>query len=175
MKLLLHICCSCCFAYPYQKYKQNGVELTGYWYNPNIHPFTEYRRRLESLKKFAEENHLSIAYDESYDLAEFLRGALRNLDDRCGICYISRLRKAASYAKEKGFDSFSTTLLVSPHQNHALVKDAGETVANEIGVSFYYQDLREGFGKSREISKEKGLYSQKYCGCIFSEKERYLA
>lgn len=173
MKLLLHICCSCCLTYPYRKYKQDGIELTGYWYNPNIHPFIEYHNRLESLKKFAKDSSLPIIYDESYDIEEFLRGALKDLDNRCGNCYVLRLKKTASFAKERGFDFFSTTLLISPHQNHQLIKEIGEKIADEASIGFYYQDLREGFKESKEITKEKGLYSQKYCGCIFSEKERY--
>lgn len=149
--------------------------MTGYWYNPNIHPYTEYRNRLESLKKFADGSSFPIMYDESYELEKFLQGALKDLDNRCHNCYVLRLTKTAECAKEKGFDSFSSTLLISPYQKHKLIKEIGEKIAGEIGVSFYYKDLRPNFQEGKKIAKEKGLYSQKYCGCIFSEKERYLS
>ena len=175
MKLLLHICCSCCLTYPLEKYKRSRFDLVGYWYNPNIHPFTEYHKRLQSLKKFAKSNSFPVIYDESYELEEFLGGALKDLDNRCHSCYILRLTKTAEYAKENGFDFFSTTLLISPYQKHQLIKEVGEKIADEAGLGFYYKDLRPNFRESKNIAREKGLYSQKYCGCIFSEKERYLS
>lgn len=174
MKLLLHICCSCCLTYPFEKYKQNGVDLVGYWYNPNIHPYTEYRNRLEALREFAKNSSFPVIYNNSYELERFLGGALRDLENRCYNCYLLRLEKTAKYAKEKRFDFFSTTLLISPHQKHELIKEVGEKIADEVGVDFYYDDLREGYDQARKMTREKGLYSQKYCGCIFSEKERYL-
>ncbi|HEX9916739.1 MAG TPA: epoxyqueuosine reductase QueH [candidate division Zixibacteria bacterium] len=174
MKLLLHICCSCCLTYPFEKYKKNGVDLVGYWYNPNIHPYTEYRNRLKALKGFAKDVSFPVTYDESYELEKFLKGAMKDLNNRCLNCYLLRLEKTAKHAKEKGFDFFSTTLLISPHQKHKLIKEVGEKIADEVGVDFYYDDLRKGYDQARKMTREKGLYSQKYCGCIFSEKERYL-
>ena len=175
MKLLLHICCSCCLTYPFEKYKQNGIDLVGYWYNPNIHPYTEYRNRLEALRGFAKDNSLMVIYDQSYELEDFLKSALKDLGNRCHNCYTLRLKKTAVYAKENGFDFFSTTLLISPHQKHKLISEIGEKTANEVGVGFHYDDLRVGYDQAKKMTKEKGLYSQKYCGCIFSEKERYLS
>lgn len=172
--MLLHICCSCCLGYPLKTYRQSGYDLVGYWYNPNIHPFLEYQKRLLSLKDFAKDNSLPVIYDESYELEQFLKGALQDMENRCLGCYGLRLRKTAEYARKNGFDCFSTTLLISPHQEHNKIKELGEKMAQEMKVNFHYDDLRPNFKETKRIAMEEGLYSQKYCGCIFSEKERYL-
>ncbi len=174
MKMLLHICCSCCLTYPLRKCIQDGYDLIGYWYNPNIHPYAEYRKRLQSLASFARNNSFPVVYDQSYELEKFLQGVLKDLEGRCLYCYAMRLRKTAQYAREEGFDLFSTTLLVSPYQKHEKIKALGEEIGQEVGVEFLYDDLRPNFKDTKRAAREEGLYSQKYCGCIFSEKERYL-
>lgn len=172
MKLLLHACCGPCSIYPL-KVLEKEMELTGYFFNPNIHPYTEWRARRDSLGGFAADTGLSVIFDEEYLLEEFIRGVVNQEDKRCVFCYEMRLRRTALMARENSFDAFTTTLLVSPYQKHDLIKEVGETIAGEIGVKFLYRDFRPGYKEATISSKQLGMYRQKYCGCIYSEKERY--
>jgi epoxyqueuosine reductase len=174
MRVLLHICCANCAIYPLQQLRGRGDAVAGYFFNPNIHPYQEYQKRLESLKRYSEIEGLEVICRDEYLLEEFLKNVSHRVDQRCGYCYTVRLEAAAREAKEKGFDQFSTTLLQSAHQNHALIRETGERIGREIGIPFYYEDFRPGWRKGLEVSKAMGLYRQQYCGCIYSEKERYL-
>jgi predicted adenine nucleotide alpha hydrolase (AANH) superfamily ATPase len=145
--------------------------VTALFYNPNIHPYTEYKNRMEALEKYAQIKGTRVIYKD-YDMENYLRGALASAD-RCEFCYSLRLAEAAKTARQFGFDAFTTTLLISPYQKHELLARTGEKIANEYGVKFYYEDFREGYRESRELARALELYMQKYCGCIFSEKERY--
>jgi len=174
MKILLHICCANCAIYPLERMEEKGDEVVGYFFNPNIHPYQEYQRRLDALKQYSERVGLEVFYRDEYLLEEFLRNVSHRVEERCQYCYSVRLETTAREAKNKAFDGFSTTLLQSTHQNHALIKETGERVAQEIGIPFYYEDFRQGWKKGVEVSKAMGLYRQQYCGCIYSEKERYL-
>ncbi len=173
MRILVHICCAPCFTYPHKRLVEGGHEVTGFFYNPNIHPYSEYKNRMQSLEKYAELKGTRVIYKNDYDLERFLRGAL-DAEDRCRFCYTWRLGEAAKTASSLGFDAFTTTLLISPYQKHEMLVEAGEKAADEHGIGFYYEDFREGYRESRDIAKGLELYMQKYCGCIFSEKERYL-
>lgn len=173
MRILVHICCAPCFTYPHKRLNEKGHEVTGFFYNPNIHPYSEYKNRLDSLEKYAQIKATRVIYKHDYDLEGYLRGAL-NAQDRCGFCYALRLTEAAKTASTLGFDAFTTTLLISPYQKHEMLAEAGEKAADEYAIDFYYEDFREGYRESRELARNLGLYMQKYCGCIFSEKERYL-
>jgi hypothetical protein len=174
LKILLHICCANCAISPLQGLTEEGHEVTGYFFNPNIHPYQEYQRRLETLKQFSEKTGLTVIYRDEYLLEEFLRNTSHRVDQRCGYCYQVRLEATAKEAKERGFDQFTTTLLESTHQDHRLIKETGETVSKETGIPFYYKDFRKGVRNGVQISKAMGLYRQQYCGCIYSEKERYM-
>ena len=174
MRVLLHICCANCAINPIQQLQGRGDGVVGFFFNPNIHPYQEYRKRLEALKHYSEKTGLDFILRDEYLLEEFLRNVSHRVDDRCRYCYRVRLEATASEAKEKGFERFSTTLLESSHQNHALIKETGEEVAKEVGIPFHYEDFRPGWRKGAEVSKAMGLYRQQYCGCIYSEKERYL-
>lgn len=174
MKLLLHICCGPCATYPHRLLTERGVEMTGFFYNPNIHPYTEYRRRLDTLKEFGEKVGLPIIIKDSYDLEEYLRGVIFREGERCRFCYWMRLSEAARVAKHGKFEAFTTTLLVSPFQRHELIREIGAEVGRAHGVDFYYEDFRPGFKEGVRLSKELGLYRQQYCGCIYSERDRYL-
>ena len=173
-EILLHICCANCAIYPLQRIRERGDEVVGYFFNPNIHPYQEYQRRLESLKRYSEEVGLEVIYRDEYLLEEFLKNVSHRVEERCRYCYSVRLEATAQEAKKKGFDQFSTTLLQSTHQNHSFIKETGERLAKEVGIPFYYEDFRQGWRKGVEISKAMGLYRQQYCGCIYSEKERYM-
>jgi predicted adenine nucleotide alpha hydrolase (AANH) superfamily ATPase len=174
MKLLLHICCANCAIYPLQRIREGGDEVVGYFFNPNIHPYQEYQRRLESLKRYSEEVGLKVIYRDEYLLEEFLKNVSHQVKERCRYCYSIRLEATAQEAKKRGFDQFSTTLLQSTHQDHSLIKETGERLAKEVEIPFYYEDFRQGWRKGVEISKVMGLYRQQYCGCIYSEKERFM-
>jgi predicted adenine nucleotide alpha hydrolase (AANH) superfamily ATPase len=154
--------------------KEKGDDAVGYFFNPNIHPYQEYQRRLDALKIYSEKVGWKVIYRDEYLLEEFLRNVCHRVKERCQYCYSVRLEATAQEAKEEGFDGFSTTLLQSTHQNHALIKETGEHVARVIGIPFYYDDFRQGWRRGVEVSKAMGLYRQNYCGCIYSEKERFL-
>jgi len=174
MKVLLHICCANCAIYPIEKIREEGNEVVGYFFNPNIHPYQEYQKRLDSLKQYSERVGLNVIYRDEYLLEEFLKNVSHSVKERCQHCYTLRLEATAQEAKEKDFDQFSTTLLQSTHQDHALIRETGERIGKELGIPFYYEDFRQGWRKGLEVSKAMGLYRQQYCGCIYSEKERFL-
>ena len=173
MKLLLHICCAPCLIYPLEKLRKDGFEVGGFFYNPNIHPLGEYQKRRTAVEDFAAENNIEVIFPE-YAEAEFLNAVGENneIPQRCSICWSLRLKRTAREAKEAGFDSFTTTLLVSPYQDLGLLRKIGEDAAQTENLEFYYEDFRPGFRVAHDQAKAKGIYCQKYCGCIYSEMER---
>ncbi|MTI86292.1 MAG: epoxyqueuosine reductase QueH [Firmicutes bacterium] len=173
MRLLLHTCCGPCSIYPIKALREQDIEVYGYFYNPNIHPYTEWKKRRDTLEQYASDIDLKVIFDESYALEDFLRQVVHRESVRCRFCYSIRLTQAAAVAKRGKFDAFSTTLLVSPFQKHDLIKEMGEAAGKEKGVEFYYQDFRTGFKEATQESREMEMYRQNYCGCIYSEKDRF--
>lgn len=174
MRLLLHTCCAPCSIYCIDNLRENGIEPTVYWYNPNIHPYMEYKNRKETLEKYAKMINVQAVFEDEYGLKEFSKNVISDLDNRCiNYCYKSRLEKTVKYAKENGYDTFSTTLLISPYQKHDEIKKIGEELSKEYGLKFLYIDFREGFRQGQAKARELELYMQKYCGCVFSEEERF--
>ncbi len=173
MNILLHACCGPCSCYPTKELTAEGHTFTMYYFNPNIHPYKEFKRRLNTLREFCEARHYPLVADKSYPLEDTLRGMLSEPTVRCAYCYRVRLEMAARYAKEHGFDAFSTTLLVSPYQKHDLIRRTAEEAAARFEIPFYYEDFRTGYEEGVEISLDLDLYRQPYCGCIFSERDRY--
>ncbi len=173
MKLLLHACCGPCACYPTEKLTGDGVDFTILFFNPNIHPYKEFKHRLSTLSESCEMKQYKLIINKSYPLEECVGGMLAEPAVRCAFCYRMRLRYAARFAKENGFDAFSTTLLVSPYQKHELIKRVAQAAAADCGVDFYYEDFRAGYQRGVDISLELGLYRQQYCGCVFSERDRY--
>ena len=176
LKLLLHMCCGPCSGYPVKKLRQDGIEPVGYFFNPNIHPYKEWDMRLKTAKEFAAKIDLEIRTDENYMLRDFLQRALlseRIPNGRCRMCYTWRLGEAALFASENGFEAFTSTLFYSIHQQHDLMRETAEFFARKYNIEFYYEDFRPGWQEGIDISRELGLYRQPYCGCIFSEEERY--
>lgn len=159
--------------HPFEELTSAGHEPTGFWYNPNIHPYSEYKQRLDALKEFEKSSSLDVVYLDSYDLVEHLTRVLADFERRCWHCFDLRLTKTAEYARENGFDAFTTTLLVSPYQNHEFIMDVGTKLEKEYGVEFHGTDFSPGFRDGKQKAHGMGLYMQKYCGCIFSERERY--
>ncbi len=174
MKLLLHTCCGPCACYPTKVLSEQGVDFSLLYYNPNIHPYKEFKRRLSALRELAEKQDYRLVIDKTYPLEECVKGMLEEPVVRCAFCYRMRLRYTAKYAADNGFTAFSTTLLYSPYQKHELIVQAAETAAEEFGVTFYYQDWRPHYQEGVDISLALGLYRQSYCGCVFSERDRYM-
>ena len=146
----------------------------GYFYRHNIHPYTECLKRQESLEFYAKQINLRVIYQEGYDLEGFIQNVAFRESNRCTYCYHERLRSTALVAKRGRFDYFTSTLLYSKFQKHDTIKSMGESIGKSVGVKFYYQDFRTGWKNGIEESKNIGLYRQQYCGCIYSEKERYF-
>lgn len=170
MNLLFHMCCGPCSAYPVSVLQDENIKLEGLFYNPNIHPLDEFRRRRENVEKFSQVKGIPVTYMEDFQ-QEVWENFTQPGEQRCNMCYSLRLDRAAGYAREKGFDAFTTSLLVSPYQNHELIKELGERFAEKYRVTFYYRDFRPGFRQGQQMAKEMGLYRQKYCGCIISYNE----
>jgi predicted adenine nucleotide alpha hydrolase (AANH) superfamily ATPase len=170
-RLLIHSCCAHCAAYTVEHWRKEGYEVSALWYNPNIHPYTEHQKRLEAMQRLAENMNVPLITTGGYDIVEYFRRVAGNEAERCRHCFELRLSKTAEVAKEMGFDAFTTTLLISPHQKHDLLKEIGEELGGE--VEFLYADLRKRYSDSRHITKPMELHRQQYCGCVYSEFERY--
>jgi len=169
----LHTCCGPCACYTTQRLMEEGYAPTLYFYNPNIHPYQEFARRREGLNRLAELRGLPVIGEPEYELEHFLANVAAAPSKRCEFCYRFRLAKTARKAKELGFERFGTTLLISPYQNRELLCEIGRELAAEHGLIFHDEDFRSGFRQSQAMAQELGLYRQGYCGCIYSEKERY--
>jgi epoxyqueuosine reductase len=174
MNVLLHICCGPCALFPLRSLRASGHSVTGFFYNHNIHPYQEYARRLAAAQEMAEQESLPMILRDEYDLEGFLANVAAAPDKRCSYCYASRLRATAAVAAEQGFDAFTASLLYSRFQRHDQIRELGEQAAQDYGIPFYYEDFRPGWQEGIRLSKELGLYRQQYCGCIYSEKDRYL-
>ena len=174
MNTLLHICCAPCANQCIEVLQGEKTEVTGFWYNPNIHPFTEYRARRNTVREYLQSIDVKLLERDDYALRPFVREVAEDIANRCGKCYEMRLFEAARQAKEGGFDSFTSSLFISPYQNHELMRETAERAAAEYGVEFLYRDFRPYFRAGQDRARELGMYMQKYCGCVFSEEERYL-
>ncbi|NQT89653.1 MAG: epoxyqueuosine reductase QueH [Candidatus Omnitrophica bacterium] len=175
MRILLHICCAPCAVYTFNILKEKGNAVEGFFYNPNIHPSSEYMKRKESAQGLSESLGLKIRIFRDCRFEDFFRKVnFHEEEGRCPLCWSLRLNKAAEYAAKNGFDGFSTTLLISPYQDHDKIRQIGEAAAERYAVEFVYEDFRKGFRESHTISRKMGLYHQNYCGCLYSERERFL-
>lgn len=172
-KILLHSCCGPCAVYPLQRLREENLDVVGHFYNPNIHPFTEWKKRMDNYRQFADQQNLKYIIEEDYDLEGFLQNVVHREAQRCRYCYSMRLNRAAQVARKGKFDAFTTTLLVSPFQKHDLLREIGEAVGEKYQIPFLYIDFRPGFKEAYMLAKQQGQYTQQYCGCIYSEKERY--
>ncbi len=172
-RVLLHVCCAPCMLYPLKVLQQEGKEVFAFWYNPNIHPFTEYQRRHEEVVKTAERLGVRLIERDEYSLEEFLQMVAFREGKRCFLCHQLRLTATAQVAHRGKFTFFTTTLLYSKFQPHLVIKDLGEGLGRRYGSRFLYRDFRDGWKEGIEESKEMELYRQQYCGCIYSEYERY--
>lgn len=175
MKLLMHTCCAPCSVYCIDELRSKGIEPTLYWYNPNIHPYTEYVARRDCVKEYAQRINVKAIFEDEYGIDEFCKNVSKNINARCvNYCYPVRLRKTFEYAKANGYDTVTTTLLYSIYQKHDFIKKLMEDLSKEFEIDFLYIDFRKGFWQGHEKAIEQRLYMQKYCGCIFSEEQSFL-
>jgi hypothetical protein len=156
-----------------QTLRAEHFEVMGFFYKNNIHPYMECSKRQKTLQSYAESIDLSVIYQDGYDVEGFLQQVVFRESERCRYCYHERIKTTALMAKRGKFDYFSTTLLHSKFQKHDLIQLIGEAVGRSVGIPFYYHDFRSEWTAGVQMSKELGLYRQQYCGCIYSEKERY--
>lgn len=174
MKILVHLCCGPCAITPVQTLLEAGLRVTGFFYNPNIHPLQEYLRRRQTVMQVAEQLKIPVIYkDDEYDPKTYFRAVTYREPNRCQLCYALRLERTLSIARHGKFDLFTSTLLYSKFQNHDHIRTLGHDLATGSQVDFYYADFRQGWSAGIALSKEWGLYRQQYCGCLFSEAERY--
>ena len=166
----MHMCCGPCSVYPSSVLQDEGAEITGFFYNPNIHPREEFERRMENVRKLSELKKLPVVYSSDF-YQERWENYGGDEESRCRMCYATRLEKAAAHAAANGFDAFTTSLLVSPYQKHDVIRQLGEKLGEKYGVPFYYRDFRPGFRQGQQQAREMGLYRQKFCGCIVSYRE----
>lgn len=169
------MCCAPCSVYPIEILKSENHSLYGLFFNPNIHPYTEYKQRLDAVREYCEKAEMPLIEIDEYDIENFLRNCVYREKTRCQMCYSMRLERAASVASKGKFDAFTTSLLVSPFQKHEMIKKLGEAAAHKYKIEFLYRDFRQGFKEGQQKAKDIGLYRQQYCGCIYSESERYLS
>lgn len=174
MKLLMHTCCAPCSVYCIDTLRKEGIEPTLLWYNPNIHPYTEYVLRRDCLKEYSKKIGVNAIFEDEYGLEPFCKEVINDVKTRCiKYCYPIRLCHTFEYAKEHGYDTVTTTLLYSIYQKHDYIKHLMEKYSEEYGIKFLYKDFRVGYWEGHQKAHELGLYMQKYCGCIFSEEMRY--
>ena len=171
--VLVHSCCAHCAAYTADYWRQQGYEVSTLWYNPNIHPYMEHQHRLEAMKSLALETNVPLIVVDGYDMVDYFRQVAGREAERCQFCFRLRLTKTVEKALETGSRAFTTTLLISPHQKHELLQEIGNEISKETGIDFLYADLRKRYSNSRHMTKRLNLYHQQYCGCIYSEWERY--
>ena len=171
--MLLHICCAPCSVSCVRQLREEGIEPVGFWYNPNIHPYLEYKARRDTLRQYAQDIGLDLREIDFYGLRQFTAAVACDSDHRCGYCYTCRMEETAKYAAEHGFTQFTTTLLVSPYQNRELICAIGTKMGEKYGIEFVPYDFRPRFKEGQEEAREAGLYMQKYCGCVYSEEDRF--
>ena len=170
--VLMHTCCAPCSLSCIDPLRAEGIEPVAFWY-PNIHPWKEYEARRDCLLAYAPTIEMQVIVDEDYGLRTFVEHVASDIDHRCTYCYQHRLEETARYAAEHGYETFTSTLLASLYQDHDGIKAAAEKYARQYGVEFLYRDFRPNFRAGNQRARELGFYMQKYCGCVFSEQDRY--
>ena len=171
--VLMHTCCAPCSLSCIDPLRAEGIEPVAFWYNPNIHPWKEDEARRDCLLTYAPTIEMQVIVDEDYGLRTFVEHVASDIDHRCTYCYQHRLEETARYAAEHGYGAFTSTLLASLYQDHDGIKAAAEKYARQYGVEFLYRDFRPNFRAGNQRARELGFYMQKYCGCVFSEQDRY--
>ncbi len=172
-KLLLHICCGPCSMFPLSRLLEEYApeDVTGLYYNPNIHPQEEFDRRKENAVLACEHYGVEIVTTSDFLMDKWAKYGPEENHLRCMMCYDLRLEYAAKYAKENGYSAFTTTLLVSLWQDHEYIIKKCRQLADKYGIRFHYEDYRLGYRQGQQMAKDIGLYRQKFCGCMWSAPE----
>lgn len=173
MKVLLHVCCAPCTIYPLKVLGAQGHDVTGFFYNPNIHPYTEFQKRLTAVSDYAARALLTVAVDDTYDVETFLKATLPLGKDRCLACYRMRLERAFAEARDQKAEALTATLLYSKYQRHEEIAAIADELSAEYDIPFLYTDFRQGWKEGQDESRRLGIYRQQYCGCVMSEQERF--
>ncbi|MBN1298634.1 MAG: epoxyqueuosine reductase QueH [Actinobacteria bacterium] len=175
-KMLLHACCANCLMHPYQLLK-DSFDITVYFYNPNIHPFDEYDKRLADVKRVCQNLGIKMhagPYDcrRWFEYTDIYTGEPEG-GKRCSLCFYKRLKRTAVLAKKCNFDIFATTLSVSPHKNADVINKVAEEISSDTGISYYFSNFKkkDGFKKTMYMASQFNVYRQKYCGCVYSMKK----
>ena len=169
--LLLHLCCAPCGGVPVRRLREEGFALTGLWHNPNIHPLEEWTRRKAGVEALSMDASLPMIWSDAFDQTHWQTRWHVSDRSRCLWCYDCRMDFAAQTAAEQGIAAFTTSLLISPYQNHEAIREAGERAAARHGVAFLYRDFRPDYREGQNLARAKGWYMQKYCGCVHSWSE----
>jgi len=170
MKILFHCCCAPCSIYGIKYFRSRNLKPHLFWYNPYIYPHSEFASRLDCLKEHADNEKLNLTVIDEYDYSTF--NSIEK-EERCVKCYSLRLEKTASTAAREGFTAFTTSLLISPYQDHEAILSICREAAARYSVEFFYKDFRPYFRESQSAARAGGMYMQKYCGCVYSRKERF--
>ncbi|MCM8788732.1 MAG: epoxyqueuosine reductase QueH [Candidatus Omnitrophica bacterium] len=173
-KILVHVCCGIC-AIKMIEFLETQYQPIGYWYNPNIHPYAEYRMRLQTAGYVFQRLGEKIEWNLNYNVIDWFNLTVSVAKDkarRCAMCYEMRLETAVQFAKNKGIKIFTTTMFSSIHQDLETIKKRGTAIAERYNVDFLSLDLRQHQQETKKIALDWHLYRQRYCGCFFSELER---
>lgn len=168
IQVLLHACCGPCAEFPLQELMKSNYDITVYYFNPNIHPIEEWKRRLAQLEYLTARLGLELIVDGTSEPGTWLDWDKQGKPDRCQMCYESRLGKTAEKAAELGMDAFLSTLQVSPYQDFDLITRIGKKYAEQYELEFFSTDFRSGYRQGQNMAREDSLYRQKYCGCAIS-------
>ena len=176
-KLLLHVCCAPCAVYVYQKLSQE-YDVTCFFFNPNIHPVSEYHFRKKELERIAQINQWEVVY-EDYPVKEWFQRVKGHEKDpergeRCSICFYMRLEKTFAYAKAKGFAVVASTLSISPYKVTRQINAEGEKLSQTHGIQFLPENFKKqnGFNIAKKMAVDMGIQHQNYCGCVYSKIEK---
>lgn len=173
-KILLHACCAICSAHPIEMLKNSGYDVVVYFYNPNIFPAEEYERRLDAERTLCKHFGVELIEGEyePQKYFDYVKGYEQCPEKgaRCELCFKLRLEETARKARALGIDTFTTSIVISPHKNFATLTKIGEEIAATEGLKYLAIDFKkkDGFLKTNKISRELGLYRQNYCGCKYS-------
>lgn len=174
-RILLHSCCGPCTLYPLQKLRDDGWLVHAFFFNPFIQPYQEFVKRLETFQWVAAKKSFPTIVRKNYDPEGFFRQVVFRESHRCRFCYSVRLDAAARLARKSKMDAFTTTLLFSKHQKHELIRSLAEETAIRNEIPFHYEDFRLGWKEGQSQARAMEIYRQQYCGCIYSEKERFFS
>jgi len=169
--VLVHICCVHCSAYTLSFWQNQGYRVSAFWYNPNIHPSEEHRQRFNAVGALFERQPVELLVYPDYEPSKYFRRVAGGGPGRCVNCFRLRLEKTAGEALRLGFQAFTSSLLISPQQQHEELIAIGDEIARQTGLVFLYSDLLRRYSDSRVMTKGMDLYRQHYCGCRYSRQE----